>query len=992
MFSSDRSHEGAVHNIHFPNPENMPGGSLLRSSSICLQPKKCQTKPIEQSEDQRPAGLTTIAKMSESIPAPARRKRKRSTKSHEGPARQKRKVDDDTKSAVVDGITDLIEIEDLDTSIIEVDVSVQAIDGVLGSKTKRKRKHHRRSERPTVTHQGHVTRQDQKGWQLDLPKGGRYIWHDPVFSADGQYILAATSREVRLLSIETSLAERAFGSSDSNIVAYALSAATPSHIYVASDTGTISQWDWTTGVMLAELDNNIGQVSSILASSTNDGLDALWTIQRSEAGWHIVLNQNTLYTSSTGQQIVNLSIHDEIIVASCGSTIIVGSPATSDEGSSYTFVEHRTATEITCLAARTLLPVGKKPKKAKTSISLAIGNDNGEIYLYDDALVTLPQPRKLHWHRECVEALKWSKDGNYLISGGKETVLVLWQLATGKKQFLPHLAAEIESLSVRPDGAAYALQLADNSIMVLSTSELTPIANFAGLQAVLDITTSHTNTSAVTPTSEGLTYNAAIHPSRLDELMVVVQSSSPRDASSAVPRPFLQTYDIAHDRHLYRQALSRNKLTDFTTGPEGNRINEPNVTLMQPSHDGSWLATVEEWTPPLHDNEFLAADEEQSQLQNVKRLEVYLKLWRWDAVKNIWVLDTRIDNPHPVDMNASPGRILSLSANPKDIGFATIGQDSQLRIWRPQTRRDGAKNIVLEDWKARHTVPITHLASTSDADDQTAAKGCLAYSADGSLLAVSVTDSSSSESSPITFVHTDTGKVLEQQSGSHTGTLVALGFLDRHLIIVSSITVTLWDIVNMTLVHRANLHDTELKHPLSHRARLLCISATDDVFAVAVPVERLGHPSTRVQIFQPVPFRKTYDYVLDGIVTSVLSAKGRSGFTLLLASGEIVTLTQISSVSSGVSTSYALQSQKLAVQPVGAGIEEDIMPDDEDLETNTAARAVNNDQFLLPLHERRVVRPEDLSAIFDGANGQGTLNMPVKSMFDAVLSLYTAKA
>ncbi|KAK2068193.1 hypothetical protein P8C59_002850 [Phyllachora maydis] len=39
----------------------------------------------------------------------------------------------------------------------------------------------------------------------------------------------------------------------------------------------------------------------------------------------------------------------------------------------------------------------------------------------------------LHWHRTCVHSVKWSRDGNYLVSGGEESTLVLWQMDTGPK-------------------------------------------------------------------------------------------------------------------------------------------------------------------------------------------------------------------------------------------------------------------------------------------------------------------------------------------------------------------------------------------------------------------------------------------------------------------------------------------------------------------------------------------------------------------------------
>ena len=44
------------------------------------------------------------------------------------------------------------------------------------------------------------------------------------------------------------------------------------------------------------------------------------------------------------------------------------------------------------------------------------------------------------------------------------------------------MAATIQNVVVSPTGTSYAVQLADNSAMVLSTSELKPVVNIAGIQ------------------------------------------------------------------------------------------------------------------------------------------------------------------------------------------------------------------------------------------------------------------------------------------------------------------------------------------------------------------------------------------------------------------------------------------------------------------------------------------------------------------------------
>ncbi len=46
-------------------------------------------------------------------------------------------------------------------------------------------------------------------------------------------------------------------------------------------------------------------------------------------------------------------------------------------------------------------------------------------------------PTTLHWHASAVGCLSFSPDGTYLLSGGREGVLVQWQVESGRPSFLP---------------------------------------------------------------------------------------------------------------------------------------------------------------------------------------------------------------------------------------------------------------------------------------------------------------------------------------------------------------------------------------------------------------------------------------------------------------------------------------------------------------------------------------------------------------------------
>jgi NET1-associated nuclear protein 1 (U3 small nucleolar RNA-associated protein 17) len=155
------------------------------------------------------------------------------------------------------------------------------------------------------------------------------------------------------------------------------------------------------------------------------------------------------------------------------------------------------------------------------------------------------------------------KPGNYIISGGTETVLVLWQLDTGKQQFLPHLSATIQNVVVSPTGTSYAVQLSDNSVMVLSTAELKPTANVAGIQA--SVVQSRPQIESLVRRVKEPSWQTPVlqrtpavvnlsEPSRL--ILAVGQMQEVRSANPfIVNNPFLQTFDLSSGRNVSRQAL-----------------------------------------------------------------------------------------------------------------------------------------------------------------------------------------------------------------------------------------------------------------------------------------------------------------------------------------------------------------------------------------------------------------------------------------------------
>jgi len=87
----------------------------------------------------------------------------------------------------------------------------------------------------------------------------------------------------------------------------------------------------------------------------------------------------------------------------------------------------------------------------------ATGNSKGQIHLWyclQNGIFAGPSREKkvqtttLHWHAHAVSSLAFTPNGAYLLSGGEEAVLVIWQIHSGMKEFVPRVGAPIQSISV----------------------------------------------------------------------------------------------------------------------------------------------------------------------------------------------------------------------------------------------------------------------------------------------------------------------------------------------------------------------------------------------------------------------------------------------------------------------------------------------------------------------------------------------------------------
>lgn len=180
-----------------------------------------------------------------------------------------------------------------------------------------------------------------------------------------------------------------------------------------------------------------------------------------------------------------------------------------------------------------------------------------------------PPAATVHWHAHAVGCVTFSQDGRYLLSGGQEAVLVLWDVRTGARAYLPRLGGALVGISsCKLDAAKYAIRQVDNTIRIVNTASMIIECSIHGIRPA---------------------------PCSLDYPSIVFEGYSGRAVVSG-PHGVLQFYDISKDLHVDKLQLSKRNIVSMSDS-NGEEVNisslDPTVRFVAFSSDGNTLATVE---------------------------------------------------------------------------------------------------------------------------------------------------------------------------------------------------------------------------------------------------------------------------------------------------------------------------------------------------------------------------------------------------------------
>ncbi|SCV03232.1 LAMI_0H06502g1_1 [Lachancea mirantina] len=345
---------------------------------------------------------------------------------------------------------------------------------------------------------------------------------------------------------------------------------------------------------------------------------------------------------------------------------------------------------------------------------VAVGHASGVICVIEIADQT---SRQLKWHIDSVLSLGFTQDGSYLLSGGWEKVLSLWQLSTNLQQFLPRLNGVIVDCVILGD-KYYVLGLrlnnessSDYQIILLNSTDLNsrvavngPLGVFNSMvkgvvQPVSLLTTkSSISTSSIAKSKkkrsrklskskrQDFTAELEIHPVTKHLFLPHVSA--------------VQTFDFYKNEQVSYQYLASG--INNTMGKVRFELNlrDPEISKVKFTKNGKWMITHEIEYP----SDGLLSSDDKSHT---------LKFW-CQGENSKWVLNTKVLNPHPTITNI----LVAPSSIDYSEGCLTSDNNGGLKYW--------SFNKDLGSWSlTKVMVPNVNNFSNSVS---------LAWSLDGSLI------------------------------------------------------------------------------------------------------------------------------------------------------------------------------------------------------------------------------------------------------------------
>lgn len=267
------------------------------------------------------------------------------------------------------------------------------------------------------------------------------------------YMFVALETTVLAYSVATSRVVRTLQPMNGDsIIGYRLSPSNQEHLFIFTSAGSISKWNWVSGEQLCRLNTDSHVLCVELACvGLEDNSQILFYFLRERADGMreitVLPSDDELSSDQLSSEYVilesrvpiaglRLASQSHSVVAYGGECFLVGTHTAVQSDVQvtmhYTWREVSLPTRITCVdtqcSSHSRLEVSGNNSLA--DMSIALGQTDGSILVYHDVLSSAldskgndgarrgAAPRRLHWHRGRVSAIRWSRDGMSFCGGG----------------------------------------------------------------------------------------------------------------------------------------------------------------------------------------------------------------------------------------------------------------------------------------------------------------------------------------------------------------------------------------------------------------------------------------------------------------------------------------------------------------------------------------------------------------------------------------------
>jgi WD40 repeat protein len=344
--------------------------------------------------------------------------------------------------------------------------------------------------------------------------------------------------------------------------------------------------------------------------------------------------------------------------------------------------------------------------------------------------VAQPTATTLHWHAHPVASISLSPDGRFMFSGGDEGVLVVWQLATGIKNFVPRLGEAITFVSSSTVEARLAVTTADNSVRIINTASLKTDWEMKALYIPVIFDTKRAKSAKREKSSSKSSTQVATQSDPYYQCSIQVEGRSGCIACNGYPGQ-LQIFDLA--TQTFRTVHEIMQYSRVSKKEAYSQMRVPSTThyhfLDTPL--GSLMVTLD--VRRGEDSE----------------AEGSLKFWKWNAQGSRYQLSAQVDRPHgssrvtSVVFAPSSTQTLQRLQQPQGIApssssssftcsCATAAVDGGIKIWVGQSHPSKASDRSGSAGSATDM----HWTCSFSFKHRGYLAGAMSFSFDGSLLAV----------------------------------------------------------------------------------------------------------------------------------------------------------------------------------------------------------------------------------------------------------------